>query len=283
MSFALKCVGMISVFSAMMLVGLIVVLVDFSNAEDIDDFIAAKMKALEAKGLAVAFIEDDRITWSRNYGYADLEPGTPVADDTIFQIASVSKLVTGVAIMQLREQGLIDLDASINEYLPFEIANPNFPTSKITARMLMQHKSSLIDNEEAYRSTFTIFRGSQDPDMSLEALVRNYYLEGGMLYDPEANFSKTPPGEARDYSNIAFGLLGFIAERVTGVAFNDYCAEKIFAPLQMTSTGWFTFEIDVGALAVPYDGENRLKPYGVASYPDGAHRKNKLPFRGSRR
>ena len=253
----------------LILAAIAVTLIDFSNDDNLDRFIEDKMAAIEAKGLAVAFIRDGKISWSKNYGYADVEAGKPVTDETIFQIASVSKLVTGVAIMQLYEKGLIDLDASINDYLPFAIVNPNFADQKITTRMLLQHRSSLVDNEDAYRSTFTFFSGSPDPELTLEELVRGYFLAGGELYDVEANFSTSPPGTEQDYSNVAFGLLGFIAEQVTKQPFNTYCNQNIFLPLGMQSTGWFSTEIELERMAVQYDGETRLKPYGVASYPDG--------------
>jgi CubicO group peptidase (beta-lactamase class C family) len=106
--------------------------------------------------------------------------------------------------------------------------------------------------------------------MSLEELVRSYFLVGGHLYDPEANFLKKRPGEEMSYSNIAFGLLGFIVEQVTGQAFNTYCNENIFIPLGMQSAGWMTADINRQNLAVQYDGEEKIKPYSVASYPDGA-------------
>ena len=106
--------GLIGLF-VLAIVVMVITLVDFSADKNLDNFIAAKMQALEAKGLAVAFIKDGEISWSKNYGYADLEAQKKVTDDTIFQIASVSKTVTGVAIMQLYEKDLIDLDVSINE------------------------------------------------------------------------------------------------------------------------------------------------------------------------
>ena len=218
----LKIIGGLIGVLVLAITGIILVQIDFSNDRNLDEFVETKMEALEAKGLAVAFIKDGEISWSKNYGYADVEAGKKVNDETIFQIASVSKPVTGVAVMQLYEKGLIDLDASINRYLPFEIVNPNFPDKKITVRMLLQHKSSLIDNDPVYRSTFTILSGTPDPEMTLEELARNYYLEGGDLYDAAANFSNIHPGEEQSYSNIAFGLLGFIVEQVSRQAFNVY-------------------------------------------------------------
>jgi len=275
---ALKMIGSLIVGLVLAITATVLIQIDFSDDQDLDGFIEAKMEVLEAEGMAVAFIRDGKISWSKNYGYADVEAGKKVDDGTIFQIASVSKLITGVAVMQLYEKGLIDLDASINRYLPFGIVNPNFPEEQITVRMLLQHKSSLIDNEPVYRSTFTIDSGAPDPEMTLEELARNYYLEDGDLYDPAENFSEIHPGGEQSYSNIAFGLLGFVVEQVSGQAFNAYCRENIFLPLGMASTGWFSTEINAERMAVLYDGEIRLKPYGVASYPDGGLKTTIIDF-----
>ena len=180
--------------------------------------------------------------------------------------------------MQLVEQGLLDLDVSINQYLPFDIVNPHFPDAIITSWMLLQHRSSLIDDELAYRGLFTIPTGAPDPEMSLQDLARRYYLEGGELYSEEGNFGRWAPGQERSYSNVAFGLLGFLVEQVSGEPFNAYCNKHIFQPLSMTSTGWFSSEVDMRELAVPYDGDVRLAPYTAASYPDGGLRTTVADF-----
>jgi hypothetical protein len=119
----------------LIIAGTALIQLDFSNDENLDVFIETKMAASDIRGLTAVFIENEDVTWSRNYGYADQENTKQVTDETIFQIASVSKTVTGVAIMQLYENGLIDLDSSINSYLPFEIINPNFPEQEITVRI----------------------------------------------------------------------------------------------------------------------------------------------------
>ncbi len=274
----LKIIGGCIGLCALVIAGLVLAEVDFSNDPNLDDFVEAKMEALEARGLAVVFIKDGDISWSNNYGYADVEAEKEVDEETLFQIASISKLVTGVAAMQLVEKGLLDLDAPINRYLPFHIANPHYPDTQITARMLLQHTSSLIDDDTTYRSTFTIPSGAPDPAMTLEELVRRYYLKGGALYNAETNFAGVPPGEARSYSNVAFGLLGFLVEQVSGQAFNVYCNEHIFRPLGMTSTGWFSTEINIERMATLYDGSTQLKPYAAASYPDGGLRTTIIDF-----
>jgi CubicO group peptidase (beta-lactamase class C family) len=180
-------------------------------------------------------------------------------------------MVTKTAIMHAYERGLVDLDASINSYLPFHLVNPHFPDDAISLRMLLQHTSSLIDDDPVIESTYTIESGLGDPDMTLEEFIRAYYLENGRWYDAEKNFLNARPGTTFRYSNAAFALLGYILEYVTDTAFNEYCNEHIFTPLGMTSTGWLTTEIDLDNMTVHYDnGTTPLAPYSFATYPDGA-------------
>ncbi len=257
----------LSALGAIVLATVVLSVVDVSNHSDLDTFIEKKMDALQARGLAVAFLRNGRISWSGNYGYADAEAGMPITDETVFQVASLSKMVTAVAVMQLAELQLLDLDAPINAYLPFEIVNPHHPEAAITTRMLLQHRSSLIDHSETYRRLFTIHSGVPDPEVPEEEALRRYFLPGGDLYDAQRNFSRTPPGEERHYTNLGFGLLGFLVERASGRPFNAFTREHIFTPLGMASTGWFSSEVDMDRLAVAYDGDTRLDPYSTTSYP----------------
>lgn len=254
----------------LIIAGMVYIQIDFSNDDDLDVFIETKMKSLTARGMAVVFIKNGQITWSRNYGYADKEASKRVTEKTIFHIASLSKTVTGAAVMQLYENGLINLDSSIDSYLPFEIINPNFSTREITVRMLLQHKSSLIDNKAVLKSLFTIESGLPDSEVTLEEFVRGYFLKGGKWYNAEDNFSHVTPGEEFSYSNAVFGLLGYIVEQVSGQPFNEYCNDNIFTPLGMETAGWLSTEINLENMAVQYDAGTRLKLYSYATYSDGA-------------
>ena len=123
--------------------------------------------------MQVCIVENDQIIWKGAYGYASIEQNKPVGDSTIFHIASISKLLTGTALMQLWEEGLFDLDDDINNYLPFEIRNPNYPDDPITFRMLLTHTSSINDDwtQLIYLYTYII-----DSPVSLESFVENYFL-----------------------------------------------------------------------------------------------------------
>lgn len=274
----LKIIGVILGVIVLIIGAMAIIQLDFSNDENLDVFIENKMKKSNVQGIAAVFIENGQITWSKNYGYADQERSKKVTDETIFQIGSVSKTVTGAAVMQLYENGLIDLDSSINNYLPFEIVNPHSPGQEITVRMLLQHKSSLIDDDPVLKSTYTIESGLADPAVTLEEFVRAYFLEGGKWYDAEKNFSKKTPGEEHSYSNAGFGLLGYIVEYVSGEPFNEYSNDNIFTPLGMESSGWLAKEINLENMTVHYDQGNPLKPYSFPSYPDGALKTTALDY-----
>ena len=251
---------------------------DISEPEDIDRFILEKMDKAKIQGLAAVIIKDDAVAWTGNYGYADAAAGLEVTAETIFPVASITKTVTGAAILQLSEEGRVDLDESINAYLPFKVAHPRFPASRITLRMLLQHRSGIVDYDPVVEGVYTIKSGLPDPDMSLDDFLRAYLPEGGKWYDARKNFTKKAPGTEFAYSNVGFALVGYVVERVSGKPFNEYCRERIFAPLGMDSTGFFTREIDAAKLTLNYFKGKPLKPYSYASYPDGGLRTTTLDY-----
>ena len=110
----------------------------------LDDFFARTMEEYHVAGAAIAVVKDGTVFFSKGYGYADLENDIPVdPDQTIFRIGSVGKVFTWTAVMQLVEQGKLDLDADINTYLDFRI--PNTYPQPITLKHLMTHTSGFED------------------------------------------------------------------------------------------------------------------------------------------
>jgi CubicO group peptidase (beta-lactamase class C family) len=233
---------------------------------DLDAFIAEQVKTSIYPGLAVAIVLDDKIVWSKGYGVTNLKTRAPVTTDTPFMIASVSKVVTGTALMQLVEAGKIDLDADINTYLPFRIENPRAP-GKITLRHLATHTSGLVD----FTPTLAASYGAGDSAISLEEFLKSYYVPGGSRYDTTKNFADTKPGEKFEYTNIGIALTAYLLERRTGASFDSFTNAQIFKPLGMTNTHWFLRDFkDVGSIAFPYDSEHPdLTHYGYPTYPDG--------------
>lgn len=166
-------------------------------------------------GAVVAVVGGGEVVLAKGYGYSDLEARTPVDPDaTLFRPGSVSKLFTWTAVMQLVEQGRIDLDGDVNEYLDFVI--PPRDGKPVTMRNIMTHTPGF---EERLKKLIT-----PDP--------RNLELLGESLarWVPKRIF---PEGGTPAYSNYATGLAGYIVERVSGQSFDDYIEQHIFQPLGM--------------------------------------------------
>jgi CubicO group peptidase (beta-lactamase class C family) len=235
---------------------------------------AEQLLAAGAAGFSMALIDHNGIYWSEALGYADLEQQRPMSIDTLMNIASISKTLTGTSLMMLVEQGKLDLDRDVNEYLPFKVSHPGHPELPITTRQLLTHSSAIVDRDAIYFSETVYFPAADNP-VSLGDFVQAYLSPAGRFYDPE-NFAAYPPGSERQYSNVAYGLAGYLVEVLSGEPLNRFSAENIFKPLGMDSTGWMLAEIDRDQHAKLYEwnGEENtpVEWYGLATWPDGGVR-----------
>lgn len=218
-----------------------------TNQQELDDYIEAQRRALQIPGLAACILKGGRVVWSKGYGWADIAKRIPMDPDrTIQNIGSISKTFAATAVMQLWEKGKFPLDEDVSEKLPFPVRNPAHPDIPITYRLLLTHRSGIADGP-AYSASYA----SGDPKISLEVWLKEYFTDGGQFHNA-ANFHPWKPGEKQAYSNLGFGLLGYLVERISGEAFSAYTKKNIFAPLGMRRTGWFLSEIDTATHAVPY-------------------------------
>ena len=243
------------------------------NIINLDSFIVAKMNQYHIPGLAASIVKDGEIYWTGAFGFANIEDSVEVTDSTLFMLASTSKTVVGVALMQLWEKGLFELDDDINNYLPFEVHNPFFPDSIITIRMLLTHTSSINDNW----SEMPYLIG--DSPITERQYLEDYLVPGGAYYHT-SNYNNFRPGRTWDYSNVAVALAAFIVEEIVG-SFSLYCQDSIFFPLNMHETSWFLAELDTTHIARPYNyigGGNYypLAHYGYSGYPAGQLRTSTL-------
>lgn len=251
----------------------ILVQVDLRNQDDLAAFVDAKLARAGAVGAAVAIVAGENVAWSHDFGLADRESARLVTDETLFAVASVSKTVTGAAVMQLVELGLVDLDDDCADHLPVRFRHPRFPERPLTVRMLLAHTAGLRDDWETLHPLYTIDSGGGDAPNSLRDVVEGFLTPGGRWYDAQKNFTATAPGEGWEYSNLGYGVLGLLVETVTGIPFPVYCRENIFAPLQMRHTCWLIADLDRDLAAVPYrQGARRLPHYSFPTYPDGSLR-----------
>jgi CubicO group peptidase (beta-lactamase class C family) len=195
----------------------------------LDGYMPYALHTGDIAGAVVAVVKDGQILTERGYGYSDVAKRAPVDPKlTLFRPGSVSKLVTWTAVMQLVEQGKIDLDADVNQYLDFKI--PARDGKPVTMRNLMQHVAGF---EEQAKNIM-----SEDPKSpSYETLLKQWV--------PERVFA---PGTTPAYSNYGASLAGYIVQRVSGESFDDYLDKHIFEPLDMKHS---TFRQPLPADLVP--------------------------------
>lgn len=238
----------------------------------LETLIRSRMDEVGLMGLAGVVIVDGRVVWSKGFGFRDARRTLPFTADTPMNVASITKTVTGVAMMRLVAEGRLALDADVNRYLPFPVRNPRFPDVPITLRMLATHTSSIKDRWEVYR---TLYQFGGDPMEPLGKFLADYFTKGARLWS-EDNYLATSPGGEREYSNIAAGLVGHIIERVTGERLDVYTKRHILAPLGMSSSGWFLRDLKADALSTLFVGQLGLPipipQYGGTTYPDGGLR-----------
>lgn len=212
-----------------------------------DDYFLDCMAREHIPGLAVAVLRGRSLVWSKGYGWANLAQRVPMTPDTIQNIGSVSKTFTATAVMQLFDAGRFELDDDVNRYLGFRVEHPMHPAAPITIRQLLSHTSSIADGP-AYDRAYAC----GDPSQSLEEWLRGYLATDGRDYDGGQHFHTWAPGKEFAYSNVAFGLLGHLVERLSGVPFADYCRQRIFQPLGMSETSWYLRDIDPARHSIPY-------------------------------
>lgn len=179
----------------------------------IDGLMAAHLHDHEVAGAMVAVVRDGALLFSKGYGHADADGRVPVDPaTTLFRIGSVTKVFTWVAVLQLRDEGLLDLDTDVNEYLDFRI--PDTYGESITLRHIMTHTPGFEDR------MFGIFGGTG-------GLSRGEWLRRNLPARVR------PPGTVSAYSNYAAALAGYVVERVSGLSWEAYVESRILEPLGM--------------------------------------------------
>lgn len=232
-------------------------------------------------GFSVVIVNQDKTLYNKSFGFSDRKENKPYTQNTIQNIASISKTFIGIALLKARELGKLRLDDPINNYLPFEVLNPYFPHEKITIRHLATHTSTILDPAR-YEKNGYILKAGNSPDarpeknfrpsdewMPLGVFLEKILSKDGKWYGKN-NFLKKKPGEQFEYSNIAAGLAALIIERATGQSFHEFTKTHIFDPLAMNNTGWRFEDIDMSKYTKLYkDHETELSYYTLITYPDG--------------
>ena len=201
-----------------MLAGLLFSAPVAARADALDEYVLERMRQLRLPGVALTVVRNGAVVTMRSYGDANLELGVPVTQDTVFELGSVTKQFTAVAIMMLVEEGKVRLDETIAAYLP---QTPD-AWRAITIRHLLTHSSGIQEYlgvpglaEQAHAA------GSHD-------LMSQLFFDRLRL--------EFAPGETWAYSNSGYLLLGNIIERVSGRSYWEFLRTRVFEPLGMAAT-----------------------------------------------
>ena len=208
-----------------------------------DGILPLQLERSDIAGSSVLVMKDGKVLLEKGYGYSDWQAKKAVdPEKTIFRLASISKLFTWISIMQLEEQGKVDLDADVNRYLDFQI-RPAFG-EPVTLRNLMTHTGGF---EETINDVLVT-------DEKKKPSLRDYIIAN----QPRRMF---PPGEVPAYSNYGVGLASYIVQRIAGEPFEQYVHDHIFAPLGMTHSS-FHQPLEKALAGLPSEGyrSNPTKP-----------------------
>lgn len=209
------------------------------------------MKYARFPSISACIINNDEVIWSEGYGYYDLRNQKESNSDTIYLIASITKTIVGTALMQLYEGGFFLLDEDVNNYLPFQLRNPNFPNESITFRMLLSHTSSLNTN---LRNEYYWMNFSGDPPFNFfpEPFLEEFLIPGGKYYHDDVWNENYRPGEQAMYANVGFDLISYLVEILSEESFLSYCQKNIFDPLEMHNTSFNLSTLNIENVAIPY-------------------------------
>ncbi len=260
--------------------GLIAQVDTVSLTQALDD----SFEASQLPGLAVGIVSTNGFSYLRSFGYADKGQEIPFELTTSLPVGSVTKTLTGMAIVRLIEMGRLSWDDPINDHLPFEIVNPYHPEEPILLHHLLNHTSSLLDgksygqtyqlndalfdeddHEGVHEGYLNFIRGHED--LSLEAFIQETLVPRGRWYKKK-NFLKAVPGAEASYSNINASIAGLIVEKISGQSFAEFVEASLFEPIGInTSFAANAPRDDLARLYFP--SGYWVPPYKLATYPDG--------------
>lgn len=224
-------------------------------AERLDSIAGSGVLANRAVGTVAVVVQGNDTLLIKGYGRANVEWDVPMPADAMFEIGSVTKQFTAAAILQLRDEGKLSLDDEITKWLPdFDMRG-----NTLTVRRLLDHTSGLVGLTEMPEFDLLVWN-QRFPRDSAYALIKRYPFQ-------------FPTGTAQMYNNSAFWLAGLIVEKASGMTYEDYVEQRIFAPLGMTRSMYCNSGESVPRRANGYSVQNgviRRAPTNVHTWPFAA-------------
>jgi len=202
--------------------------------EKVDSIVISKMNEYNIPGLSIGLVKNDTIMYATGYGVRNIEKQNPVSERTIFHTASISKLFTSSAIIQLVNDGLISLDDKLYTIVP-ELKFKDERIKKISIKNLLNHTSGLPDVRDYH------WENNNQSDTSLKDYVSSLNLA-----------LDSTPALAYSYSNLGYNLLGYVIEKKTGILFEDYLKTNILLASGMVSSDFRYFQIHDSLITSPH-------------------------------
>lgn len=215
----------------------------FSQPEKAETEIQVILQRLEVVGLSVAVVKNNKLVYTKAFGYKEIETKTPLASNHLFRIASISKSFSATAVMKLVEQGKLSLDNDFGNLIGFTIRNPKFPDRIITLRMILSHTSGINDSQ-----------GYFNLDVINPAKNNNW----AKCYNDYA------PGEGYQYCNLNFNMLGAVLEKTTGIRFDNFIRQQIITPLGLNA-GYCVDSLNNDLFATLYELDSATNKFKAAS------------------
>jgi CubicO group peptidase (beta-lactamase class C family) len=260
-----------------------------SAAHPLKDSLTTELEDIHKRGhiagFSVAIVNQEGILYEKGIGFADVDNKVPYTENTLQNIASISKTAIGLVLLKAQEMGKLNLDDPIDKYLPFEVENPYYPDVPITIRHLTTHTSSIVDSE-AYDAESYILKEKIDSSATVKMdrpenfnppenkipmseFLENVLSEDGKWYTKDA-FLEKKPGELFEYTNVGATLAAAVLEYATGESYDEFTRKYIFQPLGMSASGWSFDDIDFSKHTKMYaDSVTQLPFYSLITYPDG--------------
>ena len=231
--------------------------------ESFEENLLQKMTNIHATSLAFSVLNGAEVFYTKGFGEQN-------ETDIAYHLNSASKMITGTAILQLYEQGLIGLEEDFNDYLPWELKNPYFPDITITIKHLLSHQSSLMGTMRGFQNYWPSLSNGT---CTFPSVIYEYFHENGSYYSDD-NWENWVPGTGISYSDVAIDILTLIVENVTSTTFDTYVTDNILTPLGMTNTRFSADDYSPEKLAIGYDWNevtetNEIVPYLNNSYNPG--------------
>lgn len=195
------------------------------------------MKDLDVVGLSVAVVKKGKIIYNNSFGLKNIATNTPLTNDDIFRIASISKSFSATSIMQLMEAVKLSLDDDFSKLVGFTVRNPKFPQTVITLRMVMSHTASINDSQ----GYFTLDAINPGKNTNYAKCYNDY-----------------EPGTQYQYCNLDYNMTGTVIERVSGERFDNYVRNHVLRPLGLYG-GYCVDSLDANRFATIYDYDSTHK------------------------